>query len=1013
MADRGQPDRETLERRTIAIGRELLERARAATPGALRAGWWEDQILQWAMGDERLRAQLFRFVDVLPCLQSGRDVAAHLREYLLLPGLDLPPPLAQALRFSTPDSLSGRLAALAARQNVRRLGRRFIAGETLDEAIACVEKLRRRGMSFTLDRLGEAVTSEVQADEYAAGYLELIDALCGAAQRWPPGPGGSEPRVNVSLKLTALDPRFDAIAPDRCAATVLRRLRPILRAARVRNAFVNIDMEEYRHKRLALDIFKTVAMEEEFRHWRHLGIVLQAYLRDCERDLRELLAWVRRRGCPIAIRLVKGAYWEHEIALASQRGWPLPVFTEKWQTDGAFEGLLALLMEHADIVRPAVASHNVRSLARALALAELQGLKAEDFEIQMLFGMGDPLKDAIVERGSFLRVYAPYGPLIPGMGYLIRRLLENTSNNSFLRQSFHDDVPLQTLLACPRPPRPVRRRHPGGGKRKEGRMSFANEPVSDFAIAGVREAMARALRRSAQWIGARPFGPVIEGEEIAGRELLQSLDPSHKDRIIGRVGCATAEDAARAVEAARAAWPRWRATAAGERAAVLRRAAALMRQQRFDLAACIVREVGKPWRDADADVAEAIDFCEYYAFRVQEMAGRPWRRDLPGEENVMLHEPRGVAAVIAPWNFPLAILTGMAAAALVTGNTVVMKPAEQSSVVAAKLFRLLLEAGVPAAALSYLPGIGEEVGPVLAEHPEVDLIAFTGSRAVGLEIIERASRRSDRQRTAKKVIAEMGGKNAIIVDADADLDAAVTGVVESAFGYAGQKCSACSRVVVLSQVHDLFLERLRQTTLSLRVGPADDPSTDVGPLIDEEARRRVLSFIEQGETEADLALQMAVDDEDGFYVGPAIFDRVPPQAVIAREEIFGPVLAVLVASDFDSAIEIANATDYALTGGLYSRSPAHIEQARRELQVGNLYVNRRITGAVVDRQPFGGFKLSGAGSKAGGPDYLLQFCNPKVISENTMRHGFAPSTPPESTSEQGSLEAQQNDTGPS
>jgi len=363
---------------------------------------------------------------------------------------------------------------------------------------------------------------------------------------------------------------------------------------------------------------------------------------------------------------------------------------------------------------------------------------------------------------------------------------------------------------------------------------------------------------------------------------------------------------------------------------------------------------------------------------------------VPGEQNRMVYEPRGVAAIIAPWNFPLAILTGMTTAALVTGNTVVVKPSEQTPVIAAKLFDILLEAGLPPGVANFLPGRGEEVGAHLVAHPHVDVIAFTGSRDVGLGIIESAARVTDAGRGVKRVIAEMGGKNAIIVDADADLDDAVRGVMSSAFGYAGQKCSACSRVILLRPIHDIFVQRLVDSAASLRVGPADDPATDVGPLIDADARDNVLHYIEIGKREATLACQVEHADPSGYFVGPVIFDAVPPQAVIAQEEIFGPVLSVMIADTFDEALTIADGTRYALTGGVYTRRPSHVERAKRVFRVGNLYINRPITGALVDRQPFGGRRLSGVGSKAGGPDYLQQFCEPKVISENTMRHGFAP-----------------------
>jgi RHH-type proline utilization regulon transcriptional repressor/proline dehydrogenase/delta 1-pyrroline-5-carboxylate dehydrogenase len=469
------------------------------------------------------------------------------------------------------------------------------------------------------------------------------------------------------------------------------------------------------------------------------------------------------------------------------------------------------------------------------------------------------------------------------------------------------------------------------------------------------------------------------------------VNPSHFRQIVGRCGRATADHARRAVAAAKAAFPAWRDTEPAERAAYLRRAAEVLRRRRFELAAWQVHECAKQWREADADVAESIDYCEYYAREMLRLA-EPRRWDLPGEENVYFYEPRGVTVVIAPWNFPLAILCGMTTAALVTGNTVVMKPAEQSSVIGAQLMEVFREVGLPAGVVNYLPGVGEEVGPVLVRHPDVAMIAFTGSKDVGLLINREAAQTSAEQEHVKRVLAEMGGKNAIIIDEDADPDEAVHGVTASAFGYQGQKCSAGSRVIVLEAIYDTFLNRLVEATRSLKIGPAEDPGNTVGPVIDEEARRRVLGYIEKGKREARLVYGADVGElaDEGYYVGPHIFADVPPEAAIAQEEIFGPVLAVIRAKDLTEALAIANGTRYALTGGLYSRSPGNIARVKREFRVGNLYINRKITGALVGRQPFGGFKLSGIGSKAGGPDYLLQFVLPRTITENTMRRGFAP-----------------------
>jgi RHH-type proline utilization regulon transcriptional repressor/proline dehydrogenase/delta 1-pyrroline-5-carboxylate dehydrogenase len=519
---------------------------------------------------------------------------------------------------------------------------------------------------------------------------------------------------------------------------------------------------------------------------------------------------------------------------------------------------------------------------------------------------------------------------------------------------------------------------------------FQNEPPTDFSRAGARDAFREALRTVSVQLG-REEPLVIGGKGVSSRRTILSVNPSHSAQTIGRVASATEDHARQAISAARQAFEHWRRTTVAERARCLELIGAEMRNRRFELAAWMVYECGKPWVEADGDVAEAIDFCTYYAQQMRDLA-IPVQCDFPGEENSYAYRPRGVAVVIAPWNFPLAILTGMAVAALVAGNTVIMKPAEQSSVVAARLMEIARDAGVPDGVLNYLPGAGEDIGPVLVGSTDVDVIAFTGSRAVGLAINELAARTPPEQRHVKRVIAEMGGKNAILVDDDADLDEAVQGVVASAFGYSGQKCSACSRVIVLGGIYETFLERLRGATESLKIGPAEDPGTSVGPVIDAVAQERIQDYIAVGRDECRTIVARDVGPlaSQGFFVGPHVFADVPPDHRLAQHEIFGPVLAVIPARDLGEAIQCANSTDYALTAGIYSRSPRNLERARMELQAGNLYLNRGITGALVHRHPFGGYKLSGIGSKAGGHDYLLQFLIPVAVSENTLRRGFAP-----------------------
>ena len=1011
---------QAIEERTRTLGRDLFMNLGAQRSHVFQRRWWDDRILQWSMRDEQLKVQLFRFVDVLPMLQTNEAVVRHLREYMA-PVRDRLPMLARTMLSAADASAAGRSTlARAARLGAMDFARRFIAGTNLGEVIEAASRERREKRGFTLDILGEAVTNDVEAKRYFDAYVSLLEGTAPTVNSWPDVPEvdhgvlGPLPRVNLSIKLSALDSRFDPIDFDGVRQRVGDRLRELLRVARAHRAFINVDMESYDKKDLTLAVFKSVLMEPEFRDHGDVGIVIQCYLRDAVEDLVELRDWAERRGHPVWVRLVKGAYWDYETVHAQAAGWPIPVFQQKWQSDASFERATRFVLQNHQHLRPALGSHNLRSIAHGLAVAEHLELPPAGLEIQMLYGMADAEKRAIVDRGHRLRVYMPYGQLIPGMAYLVRRLLENTSNDSFLRAGFTEQVSVDELLANPadaqslelepsiemqgplKPPDPEHDANSAastesGEETPTLKATFENHPPIDFAEVGNRDAMHAALEHVLAQAG-RKYALVIGGEQIETDNSLLSIDPSQQDRVIGEICLADSEQADMAVQAAREALPGWAAMAAIERAEYLRAVARIMRERFFELAAWAVYESAKGWREATDDVCEAIDFCEFYAEQAIALE-RPSGADVPGEQNRFDYRPRGVTAVIAPWNFPLAILTGMTTAALATGNTVIMKPAEQTSTMAAKLMEIFLAVELPPGVVNFLPGSGEVVGARLVEHPDVNLIVFTGSRQVGLAINARAGQVSaDGLPFVKRVIAEMGGKNALIIDSDADLDEAVEGTVQSAFYYQGQKCSACSRVIVLRDVYDAFLPRLVEAARSLPVGPATDPATVVGPVIDAEARDKVFEYIEAGRREAREVLAADIGDlaSRGFYVGPHIFADVPPDARIAQEEIFGPVLAVIPVDDLDQALQVANSTPYALTGGIYSRSPAHLERARRELQVGNLYLNRSITGAVVGRQPFGGYKLSGIGSKAGGRDYLLQFVIPRTITENTMRRGFAP-----------------------
>jgi len=986
---------DAIEQGTQELGREVWRNWHRRKPTIFERRWWDERLLSVAMADESVKVQMFRFVDVLPRLKTHEDVTRHLQEYFDEVRHHLPWAV-ELVKFGIervrPNSVLSRALAYNARMNALRMAKRFIAGTTVDEVLAGVTQLREQGFAFTLDLLGEAIISDAEAEAYQQQYLDLLQGLATTVNAWPEHPltdrdhQGPIPRVNVSVKLSALVSHFRPIDPEGTHSAVAERLRPLLRSAREQHAYVHVDMEQYAFKDLTLEIFRRVLSEDEFRDFGDVGIVIQAYLPDAERDLVQLKDWAQKRGTPVWVRLVKGAYWDYETVICGANGWPVPVYQQKWESDASYERATRYLLENYRWLKPAFGSHNLRSLAHAIASAREMNVPSGAYEVQMLYGMAGEMAEVFAEMGLRVRIYTPFGQLIPGMAYLVRRLLENTSNDSFLRQSYAEDRALEDLLMNPTE---VAKRKPKPAVRERERPEFANEPHSDFSRPGARDAMQKAIQFVAGELG-EDYGLVIGGKAILNRPMLASMNPSHKSQVVGRVALATTEDAIAAIDTARRAFPEWSKVEVRYRAEYLDLMAREMRERRFELAAWQVYEVGKPWAEADADVAEAIDFCNYYAWQMRRIAD-PQEWDMPGEENRYFYKPRGVAVVIAPWNFPLAILTGMTAAAMVAGNTVIMKPAEQSSVIGAKLMEVIQAAGVPDGVVNFLPGIGEEIGPQLVGSPDVDVIAFTGSRNVGLAINESASNAHAAQKSVKHVLAEMGGKNAIIVDSDADLDEAVLGVVHSAFGYAGQKCSACSRAIVLADCYDEFVARLIEAAKALSIGPAELPGTDLGPVVDEEAYKRIREAITWGQSEGRLVLGDDGNEGDGYFIGPHIFVDVAPTARLAQEEIFGPVLAVIKAKDLSEALSIANGTDYALTGGCFSRSPANLARVRAEFQVGNLYLNRAITGALVGRQPFGGFKLSGIGSKAGGPDYLNQFLIPVNVTENTMRRGFAPS----------------------
>lgn len=986
------------ESRIAALGGEMLTRARAHKSGLLSAKFYSDALLEWSMKDPNFKVQVFRFVDCFPMLKSPEAIFDHLNDYLSQPGVTVPPTFAALLKAG--NLLKGPAAATASGQ-IKGMAGKFIAGVDAASALPGLREMWNDGIAFSVDLLGETCVSDAEADEYALKYLDLVNNLPASVAAWKPQPLlesdhlGPIPRTNVSIKISALSARCDPIDTDGSIRDLMTRLVPILNAAKGKGVHVHFDMEHHALKDLTIELFQRCMEQVDFTG----GLVLQAYLRSGPEDAQRIIDWTRRTGKVITIRLVKGAYWDAETIKSEMHGWPNPVWAQKWQTDACFERMTAMFLDAcpsasgspqrgvAGGIKLALGSHNVRSIGAALAGLEARGLPRSAIELQMLHGMADQLKFAAGEMGLRVREYVPVGDMIPGMAYLVRRLLENTSNESWLKAGFLDNADPAALLAPPaaKPgtsqPQDLceiaAERHnlsPAPSGVGDDR-AFVNESMRDFAEKRQRDAFAAAI--------ARATVPKVPNDRT----------PEHAARMVGQ---------------AAAAFPAWRDADARARAACLTRAATLMRRQRDGLAGVMIREAGKTWREADADVCEAIDFCEYYARLAVPMFERARLGRFIGELDEVWYQPRGVAVIISPWNFPLAITCGMTVAALVTGNTAIVKPAEQTPGIASILCDILWEAGVPREVLHFCPAPGETTGAALVRDPRIALIAFTGSRDVGLDILTASAPGSPfvdpllrgRATHVKRVICEMGGKNALIVDTSADHDEAVLGVRQSAFGFQGQKCSACSRVIVVDPegaagpTITAFTKRLVEATRALTIGDPLLPGTDVGPVIDEEARTKILSFADEARSVSRLELAMDVPPAAAAtgraFIGPHIFSGVLPSHRLAREEVFGPVLAIMHAPSFDAALSLANESVYKLTGGVFTRKPSHIEKAKREFRVGNLYINRGITGALVARQPFGGFGMSGVGSKAGGADYLLQFVEPRCSTENTMRRGFAP-----------------------
>ncbi|MCY4321473.1 MAG: proline dehydrogenase family protein [Bdellovibrionaceae bacterium] len=964
-----------LEQLIFEKGSELLKQSQKHESVFLEKNWWYKKMLLWTMKNKDLKTSLFRFIDVLPSLSSDEQFLSHFNEYFKDQKMSF---ISSGLNKMFPSLMVKNI-----KQQITQVAKMFITGSDISSALKTLSKNWNKGLAFSMDILGEATLSEKEAEFYNQAYLDMINQLLSVQKTWSKKEQlekdlfGEIPKINISVKASSLFSQIKPEAWEYSKKHLKNKLRPLFQKAVEAFLFINLDMEQYKFKTLFLETFKELLMEKELKNYPHFGIVIQAYLKDSFEDLKQLEEFSNKRGQKLTVRLVKGAYWDSEVLLAKQKNWPIPVWTKKEETDANFENCLSFLFEESQNIKIAVGSHNIRSVACALAYH--QKYPDKSLEFQVLYGMAEGLAHSLKEKDYLVRLYCTVGDLIPGMSYLVRRLLENSANQSFILNSFIKNQTPEKLLMAPKRKKLTK-------ELKTTQNSFSNFPVLDFNIKENRKKFQQALD---DWKDKFPLEVplVLKGLEEKSSQIFERENPSRISQIISQNYFSDKNQAEKAITIANDFFKEWKEWKAEDRIFCLKKLSKLMEKKLFELSALQVFEVGKTWSEAVADVTEAIDFCNYYANSYEKIAIYQLTDKISGEESFFRYEAVGPTAVIAPWNFPLAILTGMTVAPLVCGNTIIIKPAEQSSLIAFELVKLLLASGFPKESFSFLPGKGEEVGDYLVKHPKISLISFTGSFEVGAQIIKKASPISKRQKDIKKCVVEMGGKNAIIVDSSADLDEAVSGVLQSAFGFQGQKCSACSRLIILEDIYEKFIERFLPAVESLVVVNPEDPSASLGPLIDKDSFERIKKFIKN---EKSLKLSHHSFKDSSYFIYPFVYLSERLDSDLMQEELFAPILTCYKVKNLNSAIKALNQTKFGLTAGFYSRHPEHIKKVKLLAEVGNLYINRNCTGAMVKRHPFGGIKMSGLGSKTGAEDYIKQFLNPKITTENNMRRGFSP-----------------------
>lgn len=865
---------------------------------------------------------------------------------------------------------------------MRILGQHFVLGRTIEEGVQKGAPYEDRGFRMSYDMLGEGARTMEDADRYYESYEHAIEHTANTAREGVKRPG-------ISIKLSALYPRYEYAQADRCIPALSDRLGTLARRAADRDLSMIVDAEEVDRLELSLQILQNVVNDKALKGWDGLGFVVQAYQKRAYPLIDHLADMHKQAGRKLVLRLVKGAYWDSEVKRAQVQGLPdYPVFTRKSNTDLSYLACADKILRQQDVFTPLFGTHNAHT---TVSIMELAKEHKASFEFQQLHSMAYTLNNILVEmEGVHTGIYAPCGRHVELLPYLVRRLLENGASTSFLFKIFDKDIPIEEIIGDPvRDARDhAARYHPkialpcdiyGAARKNSEGLDLTEASSVEPLIASMKEAV------KGEFVAA----PLVGGKTHKTGSKEDCINPADTSDVIGTVYNANPELIDLAFKTARKGFKAWRSTLADNRARVLETLADLMEDHRDTLMGLCVREAGKTIPDALAEIREAVDFCRYYAQQGRELFSEDGEV-MPGptgESNILTLHGRGTFICISPWNFPLAIFTGQVVAALMAGNAVIAKPAGQTPLIAAHVGQLLLKAGLPSDVFALLPGGGIQVGAALVNHKDVAGVAFTGSTAVAKGIQRDLASKDG---PIVPLIAETGGQNAMIVDSSALLEQVVDDVILSAFGSAGQRCSALRVLYIQDEIADNFITMLKGAMKERRVGNPFELSSDVGPVIDDAALQVLKAHRDRMSVETELIDVVHVDQDvlnSGHFFAPVAFEI--PSITVLQKEVFGPVLHVIRyrADKFDDIVEEINSTGYGLTFGLHTRLDTRMKTVARAVDVGNVYINRSMTGAVVGVQPFGGQGLSGTGPKAGGPHYLPQFATEKTISIDTTRQG--------------------------